>query len=63
MTDFSKEELEQALERINSLISKSEKAKVNLSQGHLTLIENRINALRIGASLIRKALEERVKRA
>ncbi|MBP7741325.1 MAG: hypothetical protein KA104_01365 [Candidatus Pacebacteria bacterium] len=58
MTDFSIEELEAALERINSLISKSEKAKVNLTQGHLTLVENRIAALRIAEALIRKALEE-----
>ncbi len=58
MIDFSKEELEGALERINSLISKSEKAKVNLTRGHLTLIENRIAALRIAESLIRRALKE-----
>jgi hypothetical protein len=58
MTNYSKEELEKALERINSLINKSEKAKVNLTQGHLTLIENRIAALRISAELISKALAE-----
>lgn len=58
MTTFSKEELEKALERISSLISKSEKAKANLTQGHLTLIENRIEALRIAVVLINKALEE-----
>ncbi len=58
MKDFSKEELEGALERIISLVSKSEKAKANLTQGHLTLIENRIAALRIAEALIRKALKE-----
>lgn len=58
MEKFSKDELEKALERIDSLISKSEKAKVNLSQGHLTLIENRIAALRIASSLINEALKE-----
>ena len=59
MSNFSKDELEKALERINSLLSKSEKAKVNLTQGHLTLIENRIEALRISAALIGKALREK----
>ncbi|HEY0010961.1 MAG TPA: hypothetical protein VGB97_03570 [Candidatus Paceibacterota bacterium] len=56
MDKFSKEELEHALIAITSLISKSEKAKVNLTKGHLTLIENRIKALQISSSLISQAL-------
>lgn len=59
MTDFSRDELEKALNRISSLINKSEKAKTNLSQGQLTLIENRIEALRVAVSLINKALDEK----
>jgi hypothetical protein len=59
MATFSKNELEQALERINSLISKSEKAKVNLSHGQLTLLANRIAALKIAVSLISETLKER----
>ncbi len=58
MKKISKDDLEKALVTLASLISKSEKAKVNLTKGHLTLIENRIRALNIASSLIIKAIKE-----
>ncbi len=58
MDSISRDELEAALVTLASLISKSEKAKVSLTKGHLTLIENRIKALHIASSLIKKALKE-----
>lgn len=60
MDDYTKEELEDALRAITSLISKCEKAQEKISQGtsQWTLLKNRIKALRISSSLIAKALEE-----
>lgn len=58
MDKYSKDDLLKAQVVITSLISKCEKAKENLTKGHLTLIENRINALRISVSLIEKSLEK-----
>ena len=60
MDNYTKEELEEAIRAITSLISKCEKAQKKLSQGtsQWTLLKNRIKALRISCSLITKALEE-----
>jgi hypothetical protein len=60
MDNYSKEELEEALRAITSLISKCEKAQEKLTQGtsQWTLLKNRIKALRISSTLISKALEE-----
>lgn len=60
MDSVTKEDLNEALRAINSLISKCEKAQVKLSQGtsQWTLLRNRIKALRISSSLITKALED-----
>lgn len=60
MENYTKEELEEALRAITSLINKCEKAQEKLSQGtsQWTLLKNRIKALRISSSLINKALEE-----
>lgn len=60
MNSFTKEDLNEALRAITSLISKCEKAQEKISQGtsQWTLLRNRIKALRISSSLITKALEE-----
>lgn len=50
------EEMEKAVIVITSLIDKSEKAKTNLTKGHLTLIESRIRALKIALSLLQKEI-------
>ncbi len=60
MKKISKTELEKALIAIDSLISKSEKAKTNLTKGHLTLIENRIKALKIASLLVTKAIKDEI---
>ncbi len=59
MGNYTKEELEEALRAVASLVSKCEKAQERLSQGtsQWTLLKNRVKALRISASLITKALQ------
>lgn len=57
MDTFTKDELDKAHTVIASLISKCEKAKVSLTGGHRTLLENRIQALEIASSLVSKALQ------
>ncbi|MDB4992460.1 MAG: hypothetical protein JWL75_705 [Parcubacteria group bacterium] len=59
MENFTKEELEKAVVVITSLVSKSEKAKTNLVKGHLTLVENRIHALKIALVLLQKEIGNR----
>ena len=60
MDNYTKEELEEALRAVSSLVNKCEKAQEKLSQGtsQWTLLKNRIKALRISSLLITKALEE-----
>jgi hypothetical protein len=60
MDNYTKNELEEALRAISSLLSKCEKAQEKLSKGtsQWTLLKNRINALNISLLLITKALEE-----
>lgn len=60
MDNYTKKELEEALRAISSLISKCEKAQEKLAQGtsQWSLLKNRIKALHISSSLIKKALEE-----
>ena len=59
MSDYTKEELEEALRAIASTISKCEKVQPKLKQGtsQYTLLERRIKALNISAELIKRELE------
>ena len=60
MADFTKEELESALQAITSLGTKCEKAQTKIARGtaQWTLLENRIKALHIASALITKSLKE-----
>jgi hypothetical protein len=60
MSNFTKEELEEAQRAINSLTSKCEKALKKLVKGtsQQTLLKNRIKALRIASSVIKKTLQK-----
>ena len=59
MSDFTKEELEEALRAIDSTISKCEKVQPKLkpSTSQHTLLVRRIKALRIASSLKTRELE------
>ena len=63
MGDLTKEELSEALQAINSLLSKCEKVQDKFEPGNSqhTLLKHRINALRISSDLITKALDEQEK--
>ena len=56
MSDYTKEELEEALRAITSTIGKCEKVQPKLKQGtsQYTLLERRIKALNIAAELIKR---------
>lgn len=58
MDDLIKEDMEEALQAIASMIHRAEKAKEKFVQGtsQYTLQTNRINALKIASSLIEKEL-------
>lgn len=58
MDDFTKEDMEEALQAIASMISKTEKSIVKFAQGtsQHTLQKNRLKALNIASSLISKEL-------
>jgi hypothetical protein len=58
--DFIKEDLEEALRTISSIIHKIEKAKEHFTQGtsQWTLAKNRLKALKIASVLITKSLGE-----
>lgn len=60
MDSFTKEELNEALRAVTSLISKCQKAQEKLPEGtsQQTLLKNRIKALKISSALITKALED-----
>ena len=59
MERFTKEELDEALRAIASMICKCEKVreKPTLGASQQTLLKNRIKALKIASSLITEALE------
>ncbi|MDD2822561.1 MAG: hypothetical protein PHQ59_00605 [Candidatus Daviesbacteria bacterium] len=59
MGNFTKEELEEALRAINSMISKCEKVQPKLKQGASqdTLLIRRIKALQIASSLIKQSMK------
>jgi len=61
MDNYTKEELEEALQAIASTISKCEKVLPKLKQGtsQHTLLIRRIKALQIALTLIMRELEER----
>ncbi|MDV0447033.1 hypothetical protein MsAg5_09050 [Methanosarcinaceae archaeon Ag5] len=61
MTDYTKEELEEALLAIDSTIGKCEKVQPKLKPGtsQHTLLVRRIKAFQIASALIKKELEER----
>lgn len=58
MSDFTKEELQKAIPTIASLISRSEKVQPKFKEGtsQATLTRNRLKALYISTSLIKKEL-------
>lgn len=60
MENYSQDELKEALRAMNSMISKCEKVQVKMIPGtsQHTLLRNRLNALRISASLISDRIEE-----
>jgi hypothetical protein len=60
MNDFTKEDMDEALRAITSMISKTEKAEEKFAQGtsQHTLQKNRLKALNIASSLISKELAE-----
>ena len=59
MADFTREELSQALRAIDSTLRKCEKVLPKLREGasQHTLLLRRIQALRIGAALIKRELD------
>ncbi|MDR6782366.1 uncharacterized protein Yka (UPF0111/DUF47 family) [Pedobacter africanus] len=60
MTEYTKEELEEALRSIDSTISKCEKAlpKLKDNSAQQTLLLLRIKALNISADLIKRELQQ-----
>lgn len=60
MDDFTEKDMEEALQAITSMISRTEKAKEKFAQGtsQHTLQKNRLKALHIASSLISKGLAE-----
>lgn len=60
MEHLTRDELEEALQALTSLLGKCEKVLPKLRSGtaQRTLLENRIKALRIASSLVEQALRE-----
>jgi hypothetical protein len=60
MNDFTRKEMEEALQAMTSMISRTEKAKEKFAQGtsQHTLQKNRLKALNIASSLISKEFAE-----
>ncbi|MGI6004928.1 MAG: hypothetical protein ACOX88_05890 [Christensenellales bacterium] len=63
MNNYTKEELEEALQAIASMISKCEKVRPKLKQSasQHTLLIRRIKALRMASALITRELEAKAK--
>lgn len=59
MTKYSKGELEEALEALNSILGKCEKAILKLKENSAqhTLMTHRINAFRIALALVENELQ------
>lgn len=60
MAEYTKQELEDALKAINSIIHKCEKAQEKFPEGnsHHTLLRNRLKAMYISKDLIENSLTE-----
>lgn len=60
MEDFTKEDLEEAIRAITSLLHKCEKVQEKLKQGtpQYTLTKNRIKAFHVALALMNAALAE-----
>lgn len=65
MTDYTREELAEALRAINSIIHKCEKAQDKFPEGnaHHTLLKNRLKAMYISNALITEALAKETQKA
>nr|WP_288824274.1 hypothetical protein [uncultured Clostridium sp.] len=61
MSDYTSEELTDALRAINSIISKCEKAQEKFPEGntHHTLLRNRLKAMYISRALIIDAISKK----
>ncbi len=59
MNDYTKNDLQEALRAVTSMISKCEKCQEKIRQGtsQHTLLKNRIKALRISELLITKEIQ------
>lgn len=62
MLEYTKEELNEALRAINSIISKCEKAQEKFPNGnnHHTLLKNRLKAMYISKELIEDQLKNMI---
>ncbi|MDD2190600.1 MAG: hypothetical protein PHV71_04150 [Eubacteriales bacterium] len=60
MDNFEKKDMEEALQAISSMISRTEKAKEKFAQGtsQYTLQKNRLKALNIASPLLTKVLSD-----
>lgn len=60
MAEYTKQELEDALKAINSIIHKCEKAQEKFPEGnfHHTLLRNRLKAMYISKDLIEHSITE-----
>ena len=60
MNEYTREELEDALQKVSSIISKCEKAQLKFAEGtsQHTLLKNRIKAMQISKALIMRELGE-----
>lgn len=60
MAEYTRQELEEALRAINSIIHKCEKAQEKFPEGnsHHTLLKNRLKAMYISKDLIEERMEE-----
>jgi hypothetical protein len=61
VNNFTREELQESLDALASMISRSEKAGAKFSPGtsHHTLQQNRSNALRTAEALVKEELQKR----
>lgn len=59
MAEYTRQELEEALRAINSIIRKCEKAQEKFPEGnsHHTLLKNRLKAMYISKDLIEERME------
>lgn len=60
MNEYAREELEDALQKVSSIISKCEKSQLKFAEGtsQHTLLKNRIKAMQISKALIMRELGE-----